>query len=528
QHYGAGPAGRLDRRLSKGRTLNMQLEALSEIAVKGALVVVLSGLLCTALRRMPAAVRHAIWCAALAGLLALPILQIVLPALSVPVPLPQTAIGASLIEPVAVAAPEMAAAPALAPAAAPAATPFRPDLFMVWALVALLVLGRLATGFVRVHGLAREATPVTDPSWIALLDILRRESGVARPVVLLRARSEITPLTWGMVRPAILIPAGADAWTAERRRVVLLHELAHIARRDALSVLLSGLACALHWFNPLVWLAARRQRIESEHACDDRVLSAGIRASDYAGHLLAIVRGLRDTSRTGAAALAMARPSQIESRMLAILAPGLRRRPARLAIFAVVVVLASGLLPLAAAQPAQPEQPAPQTMPEAPKMPAPPILPDRVIMPPAGMGTPNDGYTYNWTDNGRRYALQIRGEVEYSENGTDVRQLRGQSATLIVQQTGKPNRRLQLRPGTNGAVERIWTVDGASRPRLQAGRREEMRSLIEQESAQRRHLPAFRSGTGERVPLDPATAPSSPQPEQDAAAALLGDNRQAL
>lgn len=518
----------------------MQLEVLSEIALKGILVVALAGLLCAALRRMPAAVRHAVWCAALAGLLALPVLQVALPALSVPVPVPQAAIEASLIEPV---APEMAAAPAPALAAAPAATPYRPGLFMVWALGALLVLGRLAAGFVRVHGLAREAAPVTDPSWLTLLDALRRESSVARPVALLRARSEITPLTWGMVRPSILIPAGAGAWTAERRRVVLLHELAHIARRDALNALLSGLACALHWFNPLVWFAAHRQRIESEHACDDRVLAAGTRASDYAGHLLAIARGLRETTRTGAAALAMARPSQIESRLLAILAPGLRRRPARVATFAVVAVLTGALLPLAAAQPSQP---APPPMPTSPAMPAPPSLPDRPIMPPAGMGTPDQGFTFSWADNGHQYALQTRGEVTFSEDGSDVRQL-GKNASFIVQETGSAKRRLHLRPGADGSIQRTWAVDGASRPydaeagrwladalasfrRQQAARRDEMRSLTEHEAEQRRGLRSFDSDAteaqppaDEKPPLSSSPSQSQSQIEQEAAAQLMGN-----
>ena len=64
-------------------------------------------------------------------------------------------------------------------------------------------------------------------------------------------------------------------------------------------------ACALYWFHPLVWTAARRLRAESERACDDLALVFGARPSDYAEHLLDIVTCVRDHN-TPAIALAMA------------------------------------------------------------------------------------------------------------------------------------------------------------------------------------------------------------------------------
>src|SRR4051812_48783493 len=161
-------------------------------------------------------------------------------------------------------------------------------------------------------------------------------------------------MTWGIVYPTVLLPIDADEWNDERRSIVLLHELAHVKRFDAFTQLIAQVATGVFWFNPFVWLAAREMRKEREHACDDFVLQGGARASDYANDLLQIARSLGRSSAPAAASLAMARRSEIEGRLLAILDPKTDRRSvsrARLAAATVGVVLLS--LPLAALTPAQ-------------------------------------------------------------------------------------------------------------------------------------------------------------------------------
>jgi hypothetical protein len=135
---------------------------------------------------------------------------------------------------------------------------------------------------------------------------------------------------------------------------VLLHELAHLNRLDLLTARVSQLAAMLYWFNPFVWFAARRQRSEAERACDDQVLDSGGRASAYASDLLEIARATAVRGPVGAAALAMARRSQLEGRLLAILDPRQPRgRTGRLAISLSVLIAVGCIGVLAAVRPAQ-------------------------------------------------------------------------------------------------------------------------------------------------------------------------------
>ena len=173
-----------------------------------------------------------------------------------------------------------------------------------------------------------------------------------RRLVLRRARESVTPLTWGVLRPLLILPDSCEAWSDERAFEVLVHEAGHVRRYDCLTQLLASAACVVYWFNPLVWLASRRMLTERERACDDFVLLAGARASDYANDLLDVARSLGAPWATSHVTTAMARRSQIAGRLLAVLDPDLDRTAAgRRALLAAAALAATMLLPLASATP---------------------------------------------------------------------------------------------------------------------------------------------------------------------------------
>ena len=211
----------------------------------------------------------------------------------------------------------------------------------IWLVGAVAGLGVLLVGLARLRWLRASSSRVTEGPWHRLCADLARSCGLRRGVDLLLGPRPGLVATWGWRRPAVMLPASASDWPAERMRVVLLHELAHARRGDwMLQMAAEGLRC-VWWFNPLAWVVRARLRRESEHAADDLVLARGIPATTCATHLVELARDVRKHRRTWLPAPAMARPSHLERRLSAMLNPCTNRRPmTRLARFGSLGVLA--------------------------------------------------------------------------------------------------------------------------------------------------------------------------------------------
>ena len=181
----------------------------------------------------------------------------------------------------------------------------------------------------------RSEPPEAD--WALLLQAACDRLRLRRPVRLLQSVDNPMPLTWGWWRPVILMPAEAANWPSERRRIVLLHELAHAKRWDCLTQAVARLVCALYWINPQVWLAARRMCIERERACDDLVLTSGCRPSEYATHLVDIARTFRRAPQYSG--IAIARSPQLQGRIAAIVDASRARQLRPLTALAIVVFM---------------------------------------------------------------------------------------------------------------------------------------------------------------------------------------------
>ena len=330
-----------------------------------------------AMQRASAGARHLVWLVTLGALLLIPALTAWAPLRLEVLPAPSAA-AASV-------GPNTAPAPATAPVArtdasvslaersarattdVPAAASTSPALsgimaairnaslwsiaLSLWGVVALAIVVSLTWSALVVRRLVRRSEPLDDQSWLTPLYEVSDRLGLAEPPRLLMSRDARMPFACGLATPTIVLPAECEQWSQERRLAVLLHELAHVRRRDLLGHTLGRLVCAVYWFHPLVWTAARQLRNESERACDDLALACGTRATDYAEHLLDIVTSVRRES-TPMVAMAMARRKEFEGRMLAILDPELRRStPSRTQTATLIATLALISMVVGAATP---------------------------------------------------------------------------------------------------------------------------------------------------------------------------------
>jgi TonB family protein len=235
--------------------------------------------------------------------------------------------------------------------------------FMVWVVGAMIAAAPLLLGSLRIRELRRQAKPIdslaagsapNDASWRGLLEEMCRTLDLKRCPDLLILPGPVMPMTSGLLRPRILLPEECLSWTPERKRAVLLHELAHVKRHDVASQFFTQLAAAFWWFQPLSWFSRHSLRLESERACDELVLQSGIKASDYAAELLAIAQSLHSQGRwapaSAPASISMLRHEDLEQRLHYILksnpvssAIGLRRLLAALLSIALLAMAASAV-----------------------------------------------------------------------------------------------------------------------------------------------------------------------------------------
>jgi beta-lactamase regulating signal transducer with metallopeptidase domain/HEAT repeat protein len=343
------------------------------LLVKATIILIAALGITMAMQRASAGARHLVWLVTLATLLVMPALTAwgplrlrILPAAQ-QASIEQRTAARPSADPVAEPA---VAAPPLArtvPDVAPSPSPQPPSMLdgmsalsivmAIWAVVLVAIICSLGWSALAVRRIVRGARPLDTPDWLGPLWEVADRFGLEEAPRLLRSDDAKMPFACGLATPTIVLPAGCDEWTLDRRRAVLLHELAHVRRRDLLSHTLGRLVCAVYWFHPLVWTAAKQLRNESERACDDLALSCGTRATDYAEHLLDIVTSVRRDA-TPSVALAMARRKEFEGRMLAILDPQLRRvAPSRRQSASLIGALALLAVTVGAAHPVRREAP---------------------------------------------------------------------------------------------------------------------------------------------------------------------------
>ena len=430
---------------------------------------------------------------------------------------PPSAAPATAIVPAEAASPAPPTEALARSGAAPAWMPWSPYLHLgplvatlflaTWAGGAVLLLSSLVASFEVVRRVERRCLPVAEGRVRDRALALAAHLGIDRPVRLLEGARHAMPMSWGLVRPRLLLPRGAEHWPAGRLDAVLLHELAHIRRRDCLTQALAEVAWALHWPNPFAWLAVTRLRAEREHACDDLVLAAGARPSDYADELLALSLELRGAPGASLAALAMARPSGLRDRLRAVLDEERPRAPLGGGTGASAAAVALGLTLLLAAftpaaradtgaavrltadpsaRPSVAEAPLTADPSARPSVAEAPLAAREPRTPPVVSAAPlplqavtcamsdegwrrmshqsdDQRHRVEWSKPGCEVEVRVEGEVTFTPDFMDVERLSSDGLLRIHERDGRTDRRIEVSAGPGGRPDYAYSVDRRER-----------------------------------------------------------------
>lgn len=405
---------------------------------QGILLTLVVWLVLRDLPRISAATRLAIWHATLAVVLLLPALQRIPVAAiqrmvsSAAVREPERPVvhrGAEATLPVDAADPQSRYVPSAAP------PPSRPAfelsngdwitiVLSISIALAFLQLLRLLFGYWMVQRLKRKSKP----------------AGIGMPVTLNRPVSVLSsdrvgmPMAVGYLRPAILLPRKlADRLTPGEMRHVLLHESAHLRRRDDWAALAERVIRAVFCFQPAVYWICNQIERERESACDDWVVAQGGAPKEYAGSLARLAE-LSAPSRAPILATGAGRPKEIFRRLESLLDRTRNRVPS---VSEPLVMLAGLLLLVFVFEGTQFNH---------------------------LFGLSN--FTTHWreSDGTHRREMKMRGEVRFTPNDQDVESMSPDAMLVIEQSDGWQSRRVEFRPDEQGNVERRYFSNGAARP----------------------------------------------------------------
>ena len=461
------------------------IEFLAQGAWKATVILALAFAASAALRRGPAAVRHFVWASALAAM-------VLLPLAIAEVPKWQWAAPAAAV------APPIETARQVLVVVGKKAAQWPDSWLLLWALGGMVAAARFLFGAGGTCWLVRTAAEAEYAN--AAAERLRQSLGIGRRVRVVESPVAPLPMMWGILRPVVVLPAGAASWSAARLEAVLLHELVHVHRLDLVAQTIGQAACCLYWFHPLAWIAARQLRLERERACDDAVLNRGLAASDYAQHLVDLVRGLAEKRLWGDAP-AMAEANGLETRVRGLLDRTRNRKPlTRRAAAAVAAAGCAALVSLASV--AAHAQVARGALAGVVKDPSGAVVPGCRVKAIALDGTnqetastnPAGAYVFESIPPGR-YALEF-GSRGFKLGKTEVNVPAGQAARvdfnlelgqiseMVSVKGGKPVPRPNLAAGNAAAPQRIPVGGNVQAAKLLRQKRPEYPEELQQQGIQ--------------------------------------------
>ncbi len=455
-------------------------------------------------RALNAATRYAIWWSVLLVVVALPVFY--LPHRAAIASIPSPVLKEEPVVSIADAPPVAVVQPVSSPAPTPSRWPQFPfqlragawtlGIFTAWGIVAVFMLLRLGASYAILEQRKRRARPA--------------ENLQAWPVRALISPDIASPVAAGLLRPAILLPerliGELDDAELDQIRV---HETAHLLRRDDIALLIQRVMEALFALHPIVRWITRRIDLEREIACDDFVIEQTGKARPYASCLTRVVE-IAGGMRSSIAASAATEERSHLARRIEMLLDKTRHRGTRLLKLRLLFVLTAltalawvalktpSIVAFAAEQeswfdqaPVPPEPPAPPSTPEPPAPPAPPEAPELAMAPmppdppappepaapPAPPAPPEPSQstsieshgssrtmTSRWSDGLHSREMRVRGDVQFTDDETDVKSMSSDGFFSYEESYGFTSRRYQVTSDASGQIKQAYLVDGREKP----------------------------------------------------------------
>jgi beta-lactamase regulating signal transducer with metallopeptidase domain len=398
----------------------------------------------------------------------------------------------------------------------------------LWAFLALLLLARLGAGYGELQRLKSSATPALEDRQVQLLSLCAM-NGIRRQTRLLVSSQIMAPMSLGFLHPAILIPrALLDTLSDSELEHILLHELAHLRRRDDWTNLAQKLMEAVLPIQPAVYWIGRRMSLEREMACDDWVIAATGTARPYAASLTKVAELSRWQHAATLAAGAAGNRSQLFRRVHHMLdrsrnaTPKVALGPLAIGLAAIVALMYAGartpqmiafaqnpsgensqetrtapktpqappslqapLGPAAPITPASPlmpqstltpptrlarqgpEAPASPLAPTAPLAPSSPLAPKAPLAPMAPVASQQNGETHveRTTRNGwTSLDLRIDGTIEFTDDDHDVKSLSPHGHFRLEEGTWLSKRVYDVKADSAGHLTKMYSVGWAAKP----------------------------------------------------------------
>ena len=153
---------------------------------------------------------------------------------------------------------------------------------------------RIIRGKICVCSLTKNRKLIQDSDSTMMLKSLSEDMGIKREIDIARSSRCTIPFMYNFFKPTIVFPVNSEKWPASKTRAVLLHELAHIKRKDNLTQFIALMICALFWYVPFLWIAYSSLYLEQEESCDAFVIHKGTRPTEYARLMVHFARYRRE------------------------------------------------------------------------------------------------------------------------------------------------------------------------------------------------------------------------------------------